>query len=132
MDRKAVKGVRRHAHAYVHGEDVVEFLRELKASLGGPLTVLWDRSPVHRKSRVVREFLARHPEIVTEDLPAYAPELNPDELVWSWSKYGRLANLAANDTDQLAETVIDELVYLKEHPELLASFVRKTELPLAV
>lgn len=116
----------------VHGEDVVEFLRALKASLGGPLTVLWDRSPVHRKSRVVREFLARHPEIVTEDLPAYAPELNPDELVWSWSKYGRLANLAANDTDQLAETVIDELVYLKEHPELLASFVRKTELPLAV
>jgi transposase len=115
----------------VHAEDVVEFLRELKASLGGPLTVLWDRSPVHRKSTVVREFLARHPEIVTEDLPAYAPELNPDELVWSWSKYGRLANLAANDTDQLAETVIDELVYLKEHPELLASFVRKTELPLA-
>jgi transposase len=117
---------------HVHGEDVVEFLRELKASLGGPLTVLWDRSTVHRKSRVVREFLARHPEIVTEDLPAYAPELNPDELVWSWSKYGRLANLAADDTDQLAETVIDELVYLKEHPELLASFVRKTELPLAV
>ena len=115
----------------VHGEDVVAFLRELKASLGGPLTVLWDRSTVHRKSRVVREFLARHPEIVTEDLPAYAPELNPDELVWSWSKYGRLANLAANDTDHLAETVIDELVYLKEHPELLASFVRKTELPLA-
>jgi transposase len=103
----------------VHGEDVVEFLRELKANLGGPLTVLWDRSPVHRKSTVVHEYLARHPEILTEDLPAYAPELNPDELVWSWSKYGRLANLAANDTDQLAETVIDELVYLKEHPELL-------------
>lgn len=115
----------------VHGEDVVVFLRELKASLGGPLTVLWDRSTVHRKSAVVREFLERHPEIVAEELPAYAPELNPDELVWNWSKYGRLANLAANDTDQLAEHVIDELVYLKEHPELLASFVKKTELPLA-
>jgi transposase len=115
----------------VHGEDVVAFLRELKARLGGPLTVLWDRSPVHRKSSVVQAYLERHPEIVTEDLPAYAPELNPDELVWAWSKYGRLANLAANDTDQLAETVIDELVYLKAHPELLASFIEKTELPLA-
>ena len=115
----------------VHGEDVVAFLRELKAGLRGPLTVLWDRSPVHRKSSVVRAYLERHPEIVTEDLPAYAPELNPDELVWAWSKYGRLANLAANDTDQLAETVIDELMYLKEHPELLASFIEKTELPLA-
>jgi DDE superfamily endonuclease len=104
----------------VHSEDVVEFLRELKASLGGPLTGLWDRSPVHRQSRVVRDYLARHPDIVTEDLPAYASELNPDELVWSWSKYGGLANLTANDTDQPAETIIDESVYSKEHPELLA------------
>jgi transposase len=115
----------------VHGEEVVAFLRELKRALGGPLTVLWDRGPVHRKSAVVRAYLAKHPEIVAEDLPAYAPELNPDELVWSWSKYGRLANLAANNTDQLAEQVIDELIYLKQHPELLASFVGRTELQMA-
>jgi transposase len=115
----------------VHGEDVVAFLRELKRMLGGPLTVLWDRGPVHRKSGVVRAYLAEHPEIAAEDLPTYAPELNPDELVWSWSKYGRLANLAASNTDQLAEQVIDELIYLKQHPTLLASFVDKTELKLA-
>jgi transposase len=115
----------------VHGEEVVAFLRELKRKLGGPLTVLWDRGPVHKKSAVVRAFLADHPEIVAEDLPTYAPELNPDELVWSWSKYGRLANLAADNTDQLAEQVIDELIYLKQHPELLASFVDKTELKMA-
>ena len=115
----------------VHGEEVVAFLRELKRALGGPLTVLWDRGPVHRKSAAVQAYLAEHPEIVAEDLPAYAPELNPDELVWSWTKYGRLANLAANDTDQLAEQVIDELIYLKQHPELLASFVDRTELSMA-
>lgn len=115
----------------VHGEDVVAFLRELKRMVGGPLTVLWDRGPVHSKSGVVRAYLAEHPEIVTEDLPTYAPELNPDELVWSWSKYGRLANLAADNTDQLAEQVIDELIYLKQHPDLLASFVDKTELKIA-
>jgi transposase len=115
----------------VHGEDVVTFLRELKKAVGGPLTVLWDRGAVHRKSSVVRAYLAEHPEIVAEDLPSYAPEINPDELVWSWSKYGRLANLAANDTDELAERVIDELIYLKHHPELLASFLQHTELPMA-
>lgn len=79
-------------------------------SVGGPLTVLWDRGPVHRKSRVVRSYLAKHPEIVAEDLPAYAPDINPDELVWSWSKYGRLANLASRDTDELLERIVDELV----------------------
>lgn len=115
----------------VHGEDVVDFLRELKKAVGGPLTVLWDRGSVHYKSKVVRAYLGKHPEIVAEDLPAYAPDINPDELVWNWSKYGRLANLAAEDTDELLERVVDELVYLKQHPELLASFVKKTELPLA-
>jgi transposase len=115
----------------VHGEDVVAFLRELTRKLGPRLTVLWDGSNVHGKARVVRAFLAQHPQIVTEDLPAYAPELNPDELVWGWSKHGRLANLAANDTDALAEHVIEELMYLQQHPHLLASFLRKTKLPVA-
>jgi transposase len=118
-------------NANVHGEDVVNFLGQLKRQLGGPFTVVWDGSPVHSKSKVVRAFLAQHPEIVAETLPAYAPELNPDELVWGWSKYGRLANLAAEDTDQLAEWVIDELIYLHDHPHLLASFLEKTKLPLA-
>lgn len=114
----------------VNAEEVVNFLRDLKKSVG-PLTVIWDRGQVHRKSLLVRAFLAKHPDIVAEDLPAYAPDLNPDELVWSWSKYGRLANLAAHNTDQLAEAVIDELLYLKDNKHLLASFIEKTELPLA-
>jgi transposase len=117
-------------NANVHGEDVVDFLRQLKRQLSGPFTVLWDGSRVHSKSKVVRAFLAQHPEIVAETLPAYAPELNPDELVWGWSKYGRLANLAAEDTDQLAEWVIEELIYLHDHPRMLASFLEKTKLPL--
>ena len=44
---------------------------------------------------VVKEWLAGEPEVVLEDLPSYAPALNPDEMVWAWLKYGRLANLAS-------------------------------------
>jgi transposase len=115
----------------VKGEDTVNFLGELKKTLRRPFTVVWDRGAVHDKSGRVKMFLAQHPEIVTEKFPAYAPELNPDELVWNWTKYGRLANLGADNTEYLAERVIDELIHLKQHPKLLASFVRKTELPLA-
>ena len=115
----------------VHGEDVVAFLRQLKKQLGKPLTVLWDGSNVHSKSKVVQAYLAKHPEIIAENLPPYAPELNPDELVWGWSKHGRLANLAAEDKDDLAHRIVRELLYLQTHPHLLASFLEKTELPLA-
>jgi transposase len=114
----------------VHGEDVVEYLRRLKGQLGGPLTVLWDGGRVHDKSGVVRAYLAEHPEIVTERLPAYAPELNPDELVWAWTKYGRLGNQAADHTDWLRDYIINEMAFLREHPELLESFIEKVGLPL--
>lgn len=115
----------------VHGEDIVEFLQHLRRQMHGPLTVLWDGSSVHNKSKAVQAYLAKHPEIITENLPAYAPELNPDELVWGWSKNGRLANLAAEDTDELAECVIDELEFLQHNPDLLASFLEKTKLRYA-
>jgi transposase len=114
----------------VHGEDVVAYLRRLKAQVGGPLTVLWDGSPVHDRSQLVRAFLAEHPEIQTERLPAYAPELNPDELVWAWTKYGRLGNLAAANSAFLRDYLQTEMDYVKRHPELLASFIEGTGLPL--
>jgi transposase len=112
----------------VHAEDIVAYLRRLKEQLGGPLTILWDGSNVHDRSKLVQAFLAEHPEIITERIPAYAPELNPDELVWAWTKYGRLGNLAATNTDWLRDYLITELNYVRQHPGLLASFIEKTEL----
>lgn len=117
-------------NANVHGEDIVAYLRHLRAHLGRALTILWDGSRVHDRSKAVKTFLAEHPEIVTERLPAYAPEINPDELVWAWTKYGRLGNLAAQHTDWLRDYISTELNYVKDHPELMASFIEKTNLPL--
>jgi transposase len=115
-----------------HGEDIVEYLRQLRAALRGPMTIIWDRSRIHRRSGAVKAYLAKHPEIVTEEFPAYAPELNPDEGVWGWTKYGRLSNLAAENTDVLRDHLIDLLVDLKLDPGLLASFIEETNLPLVL
>jgi transposase len=114
----------------IHAEHVVAYLRNLKAQIGGPLTVVWDGSWIHDRSRRVRAFLAEHPEIQTARLPAYAPELNPDELVWAWTKYGRLGNLAAAHSEWLRDYLITEFTYAREHPELLASFIEGSGLPL--
>jgi transposase len=115
----------------VHAEEVVGFLRELRRQLRGPFTVVWDRHKIHSRAKAVQAYLAEHPEIVVEDLPAYAPQLNPDEWVWGWTKYGRLANLAAWDTDQLWDWVIDALVELKFRPDLLNAFIQNADLSLA-
>jgi transposase len=69
--------VRPHA---IRGPDVVRFLTHLLRHLPGKLLVLWDGSPIHR-AQVVKDFLAAGgaARIRLEQLPAYAPELNPDD-----------------------------------------------------
>jgi transposase len=113
-----------------HGEEVVAFLKLLRRQWRR-FTVVWDRSQIHSRSKVVRAYLAGHPEVVVEDLPGYAPELNPDELVWCWTKYGRLSNYAAPDLRELRDRVENELGDLREHPYRLLDFIDHTELPLA-
>jgi hypothetical protein len=108
----------------VYGENVVDNMRKLRATWGGPLTVVWDGGSFHHKAKAVRKFLAKHPAIRTEKLSAYAPEMNLDASVWVRTRYGHWENLAAN-ADWLRDQIITELVYLKKHPEILNSFTEK-------
>ena len=63
----------------LHGPDVVRFLQHLLRHIPGKLLVVWDGAPIHR-TQVVKDFLAQGgaARIWLEQLPAYAPELNPD------------------------------------------------------
>jgi hypothetical protein len=112
----------------VRGGDAVAFPADLHRRLG-PLTVVWDRNQIHGKSKAVKAWLAEHPGVVAEDFPGYVPDLNPGEGVWGWAKYGRLANLAAEDTAGLWGRVMDELVTAKHRPDLLKGFIAQTGLP---
>jgi transposase len=107
-----------------HGEDTVAFLRQLRRHIPGPLTILWDKGDIHDRSRVVRAYLAGHPEVVTEPFPSYAPEANPDEGVWGYTKYGRLSNFAPEDTAELRAVLVEELERLDGQTDLLATFIR--------
>jgi transposase len=68
-------------------EDIVWFLSKLCSRYRKrDLLVIWDGASIHR-SEVVKTFLKERPgRIHLERLPAYSPELNPVELVWSQLK----------------------------------------------
>jgi DDE superfamily endonuclease len=71
---------------------LIEVLGELRKFLGGEkATLLWDGLPAHR-STAMRAWLATQRSwLVIERLPAYAPELNPVEGLWSSLKAVELA-----------------------------------------
>ncbi len=113
-----------------HGKDTVRFLAKLRRRLQGPMTILWDRSNIHQRCALVKKYLAKHPEIVTEEFPGYAPDANPDEGVWGWTKYHRLPNFAPENLEELRSRVQSELSSLSKRGDLLASFIRHAKIPL--
>jgi hypothetical protein len=99
-------------------DKVIEFLRDLLKHLRGNVVVVWDRGSNH-KGPLIREYLARNRRLTLEPLPPWAPELNPVEDVWSWLKYGELANFVPDDTGTLDDEIIDRIIGLKFDPDLL-------------
>jgi transposase len=116
----------------VCAEDIVAFLKELRRELPGPWTVVWDRHNIHSKSRLVKEWLAGESGVVLEDLPGYAPALNPDEMVWAWLKYGRLCNFTPRDVAELRDHIVAELEWAAFDGELLGGFVNHAHLGITL
>ena len=101
--------------------DVVRFLEHLQRHIPGKLLILWDGSPIHR-SQVIKEYLGSGAaaRIHLEQLPGYAPELNPDEGIWKYLKCVELKNVCCRDMSHLRH----ELRKAKERLRHKAKIIR--------
>ena len=81
-----------------HAPDVVRFLRVLLRKIRGKLLIIWDGAPIHR-GQPIKDYLARGAakRLHREQLPGYAPELNPAEGIWNYLKRVELANRCCTD-----------------------------------
>ena len=113
----------------VLAEDFVCFLKHLARHLSGRVVVIWDRLNGHR-SVLVREWTADHQRFAVNFLPAYAPELNPVEALWSWVKGTCLANCPHDDLEPLSQEVRRGARRARRRRALLSGFRRKAGLYL--
>jgi len=89
----------------VNTETVVGFLDSLHEEIDGVIVALWDGLSAHR-SNVVREYIEQNKQWLTvERLPAYAPELNPVEYLWSAMKGKDIANFCSETIEQVEHKV---------------------------
>ena len=112
-------------HAY-RSEDVVRFLRLLLRKIAGKLLVIWDGAPIHR-GHVVKAFLARGAakRLHLEQLPGYAPELNPDEGIWNYLKRVELKNVCCHTLLELATVLRQAKERLRHKREVIRSCIRQ-------
>ena len=69
----------RHFRGSVSSPTVILALRHFRRKVGAPLLVVWDRLTAHRARRTAAFLAARPQDFAVAYLPAYAPELNPEE-----------------------------------------------------
>jgi transposase len=131
-DRRAGPAGRGHTAGNYDTETLIEVLGELRRFLGGEkATLLWDGLPAHR-SRAMRAWLNRQRSwLVVERLPAYAPELNPVEGLWSSLKAVELANLTSPTLAEVIHQARQGIERVRRTPHLAYSFLRHAGLSVS-
>lgn len=113
----------------IRAPQVLAFLRHLLRHIPGRVAVLWDGLQAHR-SKLVVEWSKRQRRLTLIRLPAYAPELNPVEGLWSWIKSTCLANVAEDTLAPVKRRVRNGARRVRRRPAVLWGFLDKAELSL--
>lgn len=113
--------------AAITNVQVARFLGHLGHSLPGErFWLFWDGATIHG-GWAVRQFLAAAPvgRFRVEQLPGYAPDLNPAEGVWNTLKEDELANVSCSDLRQLRAELRAATQRLQHKPEVVRGFFRQ-------
>jgi len=105
---------------------LIRLLDAAHQQLQAPIVLVWDGLSAH-KTPAIRAAIAARSWLRVYPLPAYAPELNPVEKVWSTMK-GSLANLAVRTANELAAAVKNRLKRMQYRTGLIDGYLTGTGL----
>lgn len=113
----------------VRAPDTIKTLEYLMKCVRGGIALLWDGLPTHR-AKIVKEFLSSHKNrfAIVERFPAYAPELNPQEYIWSASKGRDLANFCPTKDSDLHTQTKKSLKRIQKNENIIQGALKKSGL----
>ena len=122
--------IKLHLHSHrqsISGDEVISFLTHLSHHVKGPIVMVWDKHPIHRR-RKVKDWLARHPRIHVYEFPTSAPELNPTEFAWTQiSEY--TASTAPRNGTELSANVFAGIARTRRSQSRLWACIDASDLP---
>ena len=110
----------------------IAFLQRLLHDAGqrgsGPVCCIVDGHPVHRATAVDDFVRSTDGALRLYRLPAYSPQLNPDEWVWNNVKADGVAPAAPKGLEQMKAVVVARLRRLQRLPHVVRGFFADPEL----
>jgi len=100
----------------------IEFMRRVIRSAGRKVYLIVDGHPVHKSGKVTR-WLEKHAEqIRTILLPAYSPDLNPDEFLNHDVKQNAVGRRRATSREDMMADVRGYLRSTQKRPDVVRNF----------
>ncbi len=132
----AISAVTPNPHTYLQlvprtitSPHVIRFVQHLLRHLPGPIFLFWDGANPHRSRQTRAALESFRDRLTIYRLPAYAPELNPDERLWAWLKQHTLRGLCPPDLKVLQASIRKALRRLRRRPQVIRSFFQNRPLP---
>jgi transposase len=100
----------------------VRLLRKMMSHRVKPIHLVVDGLPAHKTKGVKDYIQSTKGRLTLHFLPGYAPDLNPDELVWSYVKRTDVARTPLRMGERLRDKIDTQLALIKSTPRLVRSF----------
>ena len=108
----------------LNGELFVELLKKMMHRRRKPVHLILDSLPAHKRAIVSEYVASTEGRLTLHFLPGYAPDLNPDELVWSHVKRTGTARRPLQRGETLREKIEEQLAKIQKLPSLIRSFFK--------
>ena len=108
----------------LNGELFIELLKKMMHRRRTSVHLVLDSLPAHKRS-IVNDYVdSTAGRLTLHFLPGYAPDLNPDELVWSHVKRTGTARRPLQKGEKLRDKIEAQLAKLQQLPSLIRSFFK--------
>src|SRR6266536_542734 len=103
-------------------EAFVAFVKNFMSGRRGKVFLVVDGHPAH-KANIVKELVkSMKGRLELHFLPPYAPDLNPDEFVWSYMKGNGVSKKPLKQNESMRQRVEEDLANIQQNRSLVRSF----------
>ena len=110
----------------MNSKKFIQFLKKLHKDAGKPILVVLDNARYHYSKETQGYVEKQNGEVQLVFLPAYSPELNPDEQVWNHAK-AQLSKCSIFNKEDMKRCMTSILRSIQKRTSLIKSFFRMSD-----
>ena len=109
----------------------IDGLKDLMGNRRKPVFIITDGHPVHKSKKVCEFVASMKRRLSIFILPPYAPDLNPDELVWNYIRQTGTSRMPLKKNESLMDRTFIDLELIAQDKILVKSFFRNASVSFA-